>query len=97
MNQREFIGVEGTATLSPSQQGLSLIPQKQARRHSPCQQIPSKNGNHPSEKGVSGFPGGAVLKNLPANAGDRFEPWSGKIPHAVEQLSPCTTTTEPAL
>ena len=26
-----------------------------------------------------------------------FEPWSGKIPHAAEQLSPCATTTEPAL
>ena len=26
-----------------------------------------------------------------------FEPWSGKIPHAVEQLSLCATTTEPAL
>ena len=25
-----------------------------------------------------------------------FEPWSGKIPHAAEQLSPCTTTAEPA-
>ena len=24
-----------------------------------------------------------------------FEPWSGKIPHAAEQLSPCATTTEP--
>ena len=38
----------------------------------------------------------AVVKNPPANAGDRFEPWSRKIPHAVEQLSPCTMTTEPA-
>ena len=28
--------------------------------------------------------------------GHGFEPWSGKIPHAAEQLSPCTTTTEPA-
>ena len=28
--------------------------------------------------------------------GHGFEPWSGKIPHAVEQLGPCTTTTEPA-
>ena len=37
-----------------------------------------------------GFPGGAVVKNPPANAGGHsFEPWSGKIPHAVEQLSPC--------
>ena len=29
--------------------------------------------------------------------GHEFEPWSGKIPHAVEQLGPCATTTEPAL
>ena len=27
--------------------------------------------------------------------GHRFEPWSRKIPHATEQLSPCATTTEP--
>ena len=31
-----------------------------------------------------GFPGGAVVKNLPANAGDAgdsgFYPWAGKIP-----------------
>ena len=26
-----------------------------------------------------------------------FDPWSGKIPHATEQLSPCPTTTEPVL
>ena len=29
--------------------------------------------------------------------GHGFEPWSGKIPHAAEQLSPCATTTEPVL
>ena len=29
--------------------------------------------------------------------GHGFKPWSEKIPHAVEQLSPCTTTTEPVL
>ena len=28
--------------------------------------------------------------------GHGFEPWSVKIPHAAEQLSPCATTTEPA-
>ena len=27
----------------------------------------------------------------------RFNPWSRKIPHALEQLSLCTTTTEPVL
>ena len=26
-----------------------------------------------------------------------FDPWSGKIPHAAEQISPCTATTEPVL
>ena len=26
--------------------------------------------------------------------GHGFEPWSGKIPHAVEQPGPCATTTE---
>ena len=26
-----------------------------------------------------------------------FNPWSKKIPHAMEQLSPSTTTTEPVL
>ena len=29
--------------------------------------------------------------------GHGFELWSGKIPHAAEQLSPCATTTEPVL
>ena len=39
--------------------------------------------------------GGAVVKNLPANAGDTgLIPGPGKIPHAAEQLSPCATTTE---
>ena len=36
-------------------------------------------------------------KSLPANAGGKgFGPSSGKIPHALEQRNPCTTTTEPA-
>ena len=35
------------------------------------------------------FPGGAVVKNPPANAeGHGFHPWSRKIPRAAEQLSP---------
>ena len=28
------------------------------------------------------------------NRGLEFDPWSGKIPHAREKLSPCTVTTE---
>ena len=45
-----------------------------------------------------GFPGGTMVKNLPANAGHTgLEPWSRKIPYAAEQLSSRTTTTEPVL
>ena len=44
------------------------------------------------------FPGGAVVKNPPANAGDTgLSPGPGRSHIATEQLSPCTTTTEPAL
>ena len=38
-----------------------------------------------------------MVKNQPANAGDSGWTWSGKIPRAMEQLSPCAATTEPAL
>ena len=40
-----------------------------------------------------------MVENPPANAGDMgsFDPWSGKIPHAAEQLSLCATTAEPVL
>ena len=44
-----------------------------------------------------GFPGGAVVKNLPANAGDTGSspgPGRSHIPHAAEQLIPWATTTE---
>ena len=36
-----------------------------------------------------------VVTNVPCNAG--FDPWSGKIPRATEQLSPCAKTTESVL
>ena len=45
-----------------------------------------------------GFPGGAVVQESACQCrGHGFDPWSRKIPHAMEQLSPCATTTEPAL
>ena len=43
----------------------------------------------------SGFPGGPVVKNSPANAGDARLIPAGKIPHAAEQLSWCAITAEP--
>ena len=46
---------------------------------------------------MRGFPGGAVVENLPANAGDTgSSPGLGKTPHAAEQLGLWATTTEPA-
>ncbi|KAJ8780365.1 hypothetical protein J1605_011629 [Eschrichtius robustus] len=43
------------------------------------------------------FPGGSGWESACQCRGHGFEPWSGKIPHATEQLSLCATTTEPAL
>ena len=49
------------------------------------------------KKFFKGFPGGSEIKNLPAgDKGHQFNPWSGKTPHAMEQLSLCATATEPA-
>ena len=35
-----------------------------------------------------------MVKNPPTNAGDRSDPWSGRIPRVMGQLSPSTVTTE---
>ena len=43
------------------------------------------------------FPGDPVVKSLPANAGDGFDPWPVKSSHVVRQLNPCITATEPAI
>ena len=41
------------------------------------------------------FPGGPVIKDLPAKARNTsFNFWSSKVPHAVKLLSSCTTTIE---
>ena len=42
----------------------------------------NKGGN---VKNKQDFPGGPVVKNLPANARD--DPWSWKIPNAARQLA----------
>ena len=45
------------------------------------------------------YPGGSVVKNLPANARDTgsIPSWRTKIPHALEQLGLCAATTEASL
>ena len=44
------------------------------------------------------FPDGPVAKNLPSNAGyvGSIPGWGTMIPHATGQLSPSTTSREPA-
>ena len=44
------------------------------------------------------FPGGPVFADPVAKyRGHGFDPWSGKIPRAMEQLTLCTRTTKPML
>ena len=52
----------------------------------------------PKNHNSLGFPGGAVVESLPANAGDTGSSpgLGGSHPHAAEQLGPWATTTEPA-
>ena len=40
------------------------------------------------------FPGGPVVRNQPANAGEMVPSWPMKIPHATGQLSPRITQQE---
>ena len=48
--------------------------------------------------GAGSYPGGSVVTNPPSTAGDTgFRPCSTNTPHAKEQPSPRTATTEPAL
>ena len=48
------------------------------------------------QKREQASPGGTVVKNAPCISGGHwFAPWSGKIPHALAQASPCTATSGP--
>ena len=48
---------------------------------------------------IVGFPGGWLSGGKSARQCRRhgFDPWSRKMPHVMEQLSLCATTTEPVL
>ena len=58
---------------------------------SPCPTILQAHIRSSFESG-QGFPGGPACQCR----GHGCDPWSGKIPHASRQLSPCATATEPA-
>ena len=65
--------------------------------------IASGPSTHKCHLLFGGFPGGSVAKKKKRKKEriacqcrrHRFDPWSGKIPHTMEQLSRCTTTIEP--
>ena len=62
------------------------------------QEIPLKNNNNNKYRPGPSFPDVSVVKNLPANVeGKAFDPGSGEIPRAKEQLGPCATTIESVL
>ena len=48
-----------------------------------------------SKVASEGFPGGAVVESTCQGKRRGFDPWSGRIPHALGQLSLCATTPEP--
>lgn len=51
----------------------------------PCWAHPEAFASRPS---LQGWPGGPVVKDPPANAGDTgFNPWPRRTPPAAEQLS----------
>ena len=49
---------------------------------------------HPPKLRPRDFPAGPVMKTA-NDRGHKFNPWSRKMPHASEQLSPCAMTAEP--
>ena len=44
-----------------------------------------------------GLAGGSEIKNQPACRTHGFDPWSGRIPHAMKQLNHCITTIKTVL
>ena len=56
-----------------------------------------KGGKKSASINLQDFPGGAVVKDSPCNAGDMgsIPGWGTKIPQALGQLNPCGVTTEP--
>ena len=71
--------------------GMGSIPGQRTK-------IPHATWPKKKKKKILDFPDGAVVKNLPANAGDMGSILGPrKIPHATEQLSPCATAPEPVL
>ena len=95
--QSKWEKLEWLSLPAPLESGLCQLLRQRGGRHVRCKEARSLHCTQ--KRYCGGFPGGPVVRNLPANAGDTGSiPGLGaKIPHATEQLSPCATTTEPVL
>ena len=78
----QWLGLSAFTALAP---GSTLVGELRSYKpHGMTKKTPKNNYS-------GGFPGGAVVGNLPVNAGVHgFE-----LPHAAEQLGPWATTAEP--
>ena len=72
---------------------LNFLTKKKKKRK---KKVGLEAGKEKEWKGMRDFPGGPMVKNPPCNSRDAgLIPVQGtKVPHAVGQLSPRTTTTE---
>ena len=109
LNQIQTLGkqaltLDAETQPSPSEKGCACRRGRNYCAHFwPMIYIPNSNFGHSqvhpfSRENTSwDFPDDPVAKNLPSNAGDMgLIPGQGtKIPHAMGQLSPCGTATEP--
>ena len=91
----------GLVSLGDGRACDDLFPRDSIEKAVDC--LGKQDDRHPSnglscshQESREDFAGDAVNKNLPANANGSI-PGSRKIPHAVDQLNLCATSTEPLL
>ena len=75
-------------------EGLGLIPVQGTKVSQAAQQQPKKKTKQNTHTGLPWW--GSGWESACQCRGHGFKPWSGKIPHAAEQLGPWATMTEPA-
>ena len=89
----------GSSGRSPAQLGATRYPVR--RPQGQTRQGGGRGGWRKSEWQQNKYGGASLvaqcLRIRLQCRGHGFKPWSGKIPHAAKQLSPCATTTESLL
>ena len=84
--------------VSPHFTAKEMEEQKKVKRYLRSKRVDVGSPQCTIRKALQGLPGWLNGINKEPTCQCRrhgFDPGSGKIPHGEEQLSPCTTTTEP--